>query len=301
MKTAIIIPTKTEKLLTQHLGSHLLFTRRQDTAFVIVANGTQEERAQVREAVEEFRLRWTGKGEVKLIEPPVPPGPPMPWQFYGNLCNLGADRAIEGDAELLVFANDDTVVRPDWLGLLEEDFANCEGVVDHEQKPVLPGLMGARSTFVVGPQCVFDPSLLAHKTAEMLLRKNTARAAAAGGGVQATWEPAAFAFPRIITFFAACTAKAYRAVGGFDDALPAHNYSDDILSVRMLKAGYHNFVSRLFIEHFGSQTTAALGATDEARMAFYAKDMADGAAYFAKAYPDADKVLAAEFRWAGIR
>jgi len=118
-----------------------------------------------------------------------------------------------------VFANDDTLATPDWMQTMEAEFQFLAGL------GYKVGLLGARSNFVTGTQrCVWTPG-----------------------------EPGILACPRIVSFFCLISADTYDDAGGFDIALPAHHYSDDALSVRLIRSGYYNFCSRAFIPHFGHQ------------------------------------------------
>jgi GT2 family glycosyltransferase len=214
---------------------------------------------------------------------------------YGTLVHLGARQAYAGNAgvegpwfpsagardeDLLVFCNDDAVVMPGWLEQVEAELDALE------ELGLRPGLLGARSNHVSGPQCSLSPPppwrspfpVGAHPATDPRL-----------AGV--------FPWPRIVSFFCATRVAAYRDAGGFDTTNPAHQWADDALSVRMLRTGRSNFVSGAFVAHFGSQTFRALAAKASAPAErIFDEDLELGRRWFEGAYPDARELLEGERR-----
>lgn len=277
-KVAVVVLSRTPQLLELHLRSHALYTP-EETPIVIVDTSdpdpdfeakdeepvegaptiAEEEEDEEEHEGEPFTVDDVYETAVQenltYVDRRGRPG------YYGNHCNAGAAEAVRvWEPELLVFANDDTVVGPDWLELMLSDLAELES---RGAKKV--GLLGARSNYVSGPQCVYDRTLMAF-------------------GVNGE---TVFPYPRIVTFFAAVRASVFEEVQGFDEKLPAHNHSDDILSARMLRAGLLNWVSRAFVYHAGSQTFARAGKDPADAAALYAEDMKRGEEYVHENYPDA--------------
>lgn len=140
---------------------------------------------------------------------------------YSILCDVAVRKYIElrGSPKYLVFVNDDTVATPNWLEIMEADFQNLE-LLGYQV-----GLLGARTNYPPGPQLgVWEPS-----------------------------QPGVRVCPRVVSFFCMVLTEPYIKSGGFDIDLPSNNYADETLSIRLLQEGYHNFCSRAFIPHFGSQ------------------------------------------------
>lgn len=278
MKVAVVIPSRTAHLVAGCLGSMKFSTgglEEGEVGIFVVANGSDEEAAAVDGVVREFNGAWGPKAVVRCHRASA--------GFYGNFCDDGVEVARPFGPQFIVFLNDDTYPCTGWLENL---------VLDHDQalkQGHRPGLIGARGTAVSGPQNIFDPTELACRQKmfraqpEMIMQP----------------LPVAFTWPRIVTFAALCSLEAYDEVFGFDGALQAHNFSDDILSLRMLRKGRHNFVSKSFVAHLGSRTVAA-GATLEEAKKRYDDDMAAGLAYYQKEYPTADEELRKELDWAGM-
>lgn len=263
-RAGIVVASRTPQLLSMHLTSHDLFTDPEDAVIFLVLNGPDTElMAGLVDELFPPEMVKDGALDVRIV-----PAPPEPF-FYGNLCNAGAKAALDADCDVLVFLNDDTVVRPEWLNIFFEDLEVVR------KSGMSPGLIGARSECVSGPQSIHDGMEMDFRMREVT---RVQRLAHQGQAVEVPSHllPVLFRFPRIVTFAAACTKEAWAASGGFDPNLPAHNWSDDILSCRMFMAGYPNFVGRAFVAHFGSQTT--LDDEDGAQER-YAKDMEAGAAY----------------------
>lgn len=281
-KVAVVVATRNADLLAHHLESHELYTPADVPVVVVDTSSLADD--EVRALVEDHDF----EREVVYLDRRLEPG------FYGNFVNAGIRAAAEGFAtfgkpevepgqvlidgrgkpDLIVLANDDTVVSPDWLPTMIADWRELEAT---QEEPV--GLLGARSNYVSGPQSVFDRTLLPW-------------------GI--TGETV-FAFPRIVTFFAMARLDTMLRAGdpdpakrgGFDEALPSSNHSDDVLSLRMLGLGAMNWVSRAFVFHAGSQTFRRnLTDANEAADA-YRKDMARGEEYVLEKYPDAPSLWGA--------
>lgn len=236
-RTAVIVPTCTPALLDLHLRSHALFSPPEVEVVVI----------------------WTGPppgGPGTFFRPPdgvrvPPPGVAAAGDRYSSWCHDAALRARDHHgAELLVFANDDTVVHPGWWEMMLAEVRLVEGAGRKL------GLLGACTNHATGNQW-------------RVPYPHGSGAPLAGKLVHS---------PFIATFFAACLTERYFEAGGFDLELPSHNFSDAALSMRMLRAGMASYCSNAFVTHFGSRT---FERDPEAA----GKDLAAGKAYMDRAYP----------------
>lgn len=286
MKTAIIIPSKTASLLEGCLGALKMTTPGIDegeTEIFIVANGTPAERSDLDGLIRTFRGHCRPTAQIVNVE--VTPNYPM---FYGNLCHAGAVEAYSpsitrtSPPKALVFLNDDTYAGTGWLDNLHLDMKLLK------ESRYKVGLLGCRGPNVSGPQDIFSPIEIAAR--QKIHKANPERILDP--------RPVVFTFPRIVTFACMVETEAYFAVGGFDLNLPAHNFSDDILSYRFIKAGYHNFISGSFVSHLGSRTVAR-GTDLDAAQKTYEADLAAGEKYYAEKYPDRETVGFQEMKWAG--
>lgn len=146
---------------------------------------------------------------------------PNTHDMYAQVYNA-ALRAADGDE--IVIAQDDIVFTPRWLETFREDAA----VVRDRLGPV--GLLGARSNLISGPQ----------------------RLGAVPSGAIAPWW-------RIVLVAAYGSRRGLEEVGGFDEGFPTGMYADDDLSLRLIRAGYINAISRVYVHHFGGVATAQAG------------------------------------------
>lgn len=249
-RTAVLIPSRTPELLDLCLRAHALFTPAEVEIVVVnTAPYDTHERAAVSAGARAMRAE-------------VHPGAPD--ATYSRWCHDAAAEARRGGATLLVFANDDAVVMPNWHRLMLDDI---EALRRGGKKP---GLLGACSNCISGPQaCIGSGGRHANGT---LVGRNAA------GNLAALPFSGPAPHPLIFSFFAAVTTDAYFAVGGFDTELPAHYGSDDILSWRLHRAGYTNAISRAFVAHCGSETFKRAGVDAAA-------DSARCRAYLAENYP----------------
>jgi GT2 family glycosyltransferase len=249
MRHAVIIPTRSGDLLHLCLYAHVLYSPS-DIGVVVVdtsKNGLGPEPA-VDEAVAMHAQSFAG-GLTYLDMRGKDP-------WYGQAINVGAREAIRQGATHLIIQNDDTVVFPHW----NEAFAQDMKAIEREGFPL--GILGACSNAISGPQ------------------------ACIGGGLPYGNGPlkGPVHCPRNVTIFALIPAKSFVECGGFDDGLPAHNFSDDALSARMIRKGYSNWASRVFVGHAGSRTL-------DWKSKGYATDLEAGGLYFRKHYPDYDELL----------
>lgn len=279
MKTSIVVPSKTASLLAGCLGAIRLTTPgllEGEVGILVVANGTEEERKDLDDLVRETRGQLPPAAQIHAV-------PDDMGAFYGNLCHAGAFRAREVQATEIVFLNDDAYPCTGWLENLRIDMKSLLAM------KYLPGILGCRGSNVSGPQDIFSPVELAAR--QRVHRRNQA--------LIMEPRPVAFLYPRVVTFACLVRTEDYFAVGGFDQKLPAHNYSDDILSYRFLKAGHHNAISGSFVAHLGSRTVAAGRTIEEAQKAYQA-DLDAGRKYLDEHCPDYEAACQAEFHFAGL-
>ena len=248
MRPFVVIPTRTGDLLHLHLYAHVLYSPS-DIGVIVVDTSQKKdvEDCTVKEAVNMHRKSFASLTYLDMREK-------FPW--YGQALNVGAREAIRLGATHIVPSNDDVVVMPDWVRTFGEDLER----IDEAGYKV--GILGACSNAISGPQlCV-------------------------GGGLPYRNGPIRGPqhCPRVVTIFAIIPSGAYAESGGFDDALPAHNFSDDTISARMIRKGYSNWMSRVFVAHAGSRTLDVTGKG-------YSIDMAAGQTYFRKHYPDYEELL----------
>ncbi len=262
MKTAVIVASRTPALLDLHLRSHRLWTPERAWTFVVVDTSPD---ASVAQCLEGECAAPRGSRVIVLT--------PQPGDLYSAWCHAGARVAREEGADLLVFANDDTVVTPDWLGTMETDL---DTMIEAGKDP---GILGACSNCISGPQsCVGNGG-----------RRGNGVIPAKKPDGSVAWVAFAGPVPRPLVFtqFAAVLTEAYFAAGGFDLDLPTHYGADDALAYRMTTAGYTNAISRAFVCHFGSATFLADGGPDAQ------EDRRRAAAWLDEHYPDRWKVFGA--------
>lgn len=142
----------------------------------------------------------------------------------------GIEAARDLGAEFVVQSNDDLVAPPEWLRI----FANEWEAIERDGNKL--GLLGASTNHISGPQCRITGDFGSADIKEC-------RA--------------------IRLFFGVHSVESYFAVGGYPFDLPGNWFGDDVLALRYIRAGYKNFVSRLFVPHFGSRSMAGSDLSDE--------------------------------------
>lgn len=168
----------------------------------------------------------------------------------GVTSNVGIKFATERvGAEWLVLANDDLVVGPGWFETMFEEWDYLSRAMQR------PGIIGASSNYVSGKQ--------SRCTA---LRPNVP----------------VLSTKIVISFFALTRADIMAQVGGY---APVQNGSDVGMAYNLAKAGFNSFVSRAFVQHFGSQSLGP--QTPDA----YRADIEKGNAYMTATHPDWREVL----------
>lgn len=189
---------------------------------------------------------------------------------YSGWNHHAAEAAMEDGCDLLLFSNDDIVVTPGWLGLMLQDLATLRRAGRR------PGLLGACSNCISGAQaCIGSGGTRGNGTVPDRDENGNLQLRPFSGPLLA---------PCVYTNFALLPAQAYRDSGGFDLELPAHYGADDILSYRLLRAGYENAISRAFVCHFGSETFRAHGVDPMT-------DSGLARAYIAERYPEMGTTL----------
>lgn len=149
---------------------------------------------------------------------------------HGVTADTGVRLAIDMGATLITQSNDDVVVPAEWFRVFLNEW---EFLVEKHGKV---GMLGASTNFIAGPQCRLTGDFGSNEVKEV-------RA--------------------IRAFFAMHSAEGYASVGGYPLDNPVNWFSDDVLAIRFLRAGYKSFVSRLFIPHFGSMTMRGRDLSDE--------------------------------------
>jgi hypothetical protein len=295
-KLGIILACRDHESLRLHLASHLRFTNMRDIAFLVVPRVADEDRIRMSAVVEEFRgwAPYEMCSDIRMV-------PREGLSYLGRCFHLGAEAAVRTrGCDVLLFASESTVVGPGWREVLEEDIANATAIAGGKV-----GLVGARSNDVEGPQSIFHPALFAAGISRRSWQdavQDPRAVAAPAGGAPAAAPPAsmAFAWPRIVTFFAAIPAESYFAAGGFDTELPADGASDDTLCVRLLRRGYHNFVSRCFVPCL-ARSQGPAGAAQSGRSRSAEEDLRRGAEWYREHYPDREEIVRRELQWTGFR
>lgn len=292
-KFGVVVASRDHESLRFHLSGHLRFTEMWNISYLVVPAGSDESRARIEDVVREFR-GWSPPGQAREVRLVSHAGP----AFEGNLRHAGAQVAArEHGCDVLVFAAESTVVGPGWRHVLEKDLEHGRRLGDGRV-----GLVGARSNCVRGPQSVFHPGTFPASTRRKEWQKamQDPRAADPPPEDADAGEAASVSFPwpRIATHFAAVPAEAYFDAGGFDQDLPADGASDDTLCVRLLRKGYHNFVSRLFVPNFPAPRGAPAPGTADPLPADD-EDLRRGSAWFRDHYPDREEVVRRELQWTG--
>lgn len=226
MKTAVIIASRDAELLDLCLRAHRRFTPPGVQFFVIGTGDLSAVQAVCEAADDRLIVRGDAAAAGDLT--------------YSQWNADGAEAALDQGADLLVFQNDDSVVTPDWLPTMEQDFAAILASGN------APGALGACSNAISGPQaCIGSGGRRGNGVLWVAEGEGKVRRLPFKGPV-----PCA----PVYSFFMAVPAAAYRACGGWDTELPTHCGSDDVLSARMVAAGFSLWMSRAFVCHFGSET-----------------------------------------------
>ena len=144
---------------------------------------------------------------------------------FGDAYNVAVDCAFRDGYESLIMANDDVVLTPSTIQLMQKDWE----YVQHYNV----GIMGARSDYVLQDQNIRFPIEGDHVT-----------------GLRYQSESSIKETSVIAPIFAAISKKAWDVA-----KFPSINwYSDNIICGDLAKAGYRHFVSRGYVHHAGSQT-----------------------------------------------
>ena len=153
---------------------------------------------------------------------------PNPASNFGDAYNAATDYAFaHGKYDSVILANDDVVLTPSTIKLLEDD---CKVIAE---AGIEAGFVGARSDYVLPDQNIRwpieDDQRVATKWASEYKIKETAV---------------------IAPIFASISRKAWKTA-----KFPSTNwYSDNIICHDLQKAGFRHFVSRAYVHHAGSQT-----------------------------------------------
>jgi len=153
---------------------------------------------------------------------------PNPATNFGDAYNAACDYAFQhGKFESLILANDDVVLNPDTLSLMQEDMAVLK------ERGFKVGFLGARSDYVLPDQNIRFPS------------EKDSR-----DGVRWASEQQIKVTPVIAPIWASISREAWEVA-----KFPSTNwYSDNIICHDLNVAGYQHFVSRAYVHHAGSQT-----------------------------------------------
>jgi hypothetical protein len=144
---------------------------------------------------------------------------------FGDAYNVAVDCAFRDGYDSVIMANDDIVLTPSTIKLMQEDWQ------DIQEYNV--GIMGARSDYVLPDQNIRFPI----QDDQMI-------------GVKYRSESYIKETPVIAPIFAAISKKAWDTA-----KFPSINwYSDNIMCSDLAKAGFRHFVSRGYVHHAGSQT-----------------------------------------------
>lgn len=146
---------------------------------------------------------------------------------FGDAYNEAIDCAFAAGYESVIVSNDDVVLTPTTIKVLNED----SSVLEHGNIKV--GFLGARSDYVLHDQNIRFP-----------ISKDKAM------GLK--WESEEYIKPTevIAPIFALLKKEAWDVA-----KFPSTNwYSDNIICHDLEKAGYKHFVSRSYVHHAGSQT-----------------------------------------------
>lgn len=130
---------------------------------------------------------------------------------YSAACN----EAAQGHNGLLVFLNDTTIPGPSWF---EDMYANYQTAIAETR----PGLIGARSDAISGPQAITSGVLFDQLTP----------------------------IPRIDTAAAVIHTEAFNDVGGFDEDFPSW-FAEDALSLRVHESGCTNLIGNWYMRNYG--------------------------------------------------
>jgi len=150
---------------------------------------------------------------------------------FGDAYNVAADYAFRhGKFESIILANDDVVITPTTMRLLQDDI----DIIGLETDKI--GFVGARSDYVLHDQNIRFPVSNDQVS-----------------GLRYTSEQYIKETDVIAPIFACISKKAWDVA-----KFPSTNwYSDNIICSDMQKAGYRHFVSRAYVHHAGSQTVGA--------------------------------------------
>lgn len=145
---------------------------------------------------------------------------------FGDAYNVAVDCAFRDGYDSVIMANDDIVLTPSTMKLMQEDW-------DSLQNHAKVGIVGARSDYVLPDQNIRFPM----QDDELI-------------GVKYKSEYFAKETSVIAPIFAAISKEAWETA-----KFPSINwYSDNIICGDLAKAGYRHFVSRGYVHHAGSQT-----------------------------------------------
>lgn len=147
---------------------------------------------------------------------------------FGHACRLLLAESAETADEDLLFLNDDTVLCPDTLQVLQEDL---QLLADRRV-----GLVGLRSNFVAGTQNI----------------RTRHPHDAAYAGVKWPSESQVIQVRQVFGVAFYVQRSTLNMVPA--DWTNLHWYSDNLLSYDLAQAGYEHFVSRAYIHHVGSRT-----------------------------------------------
>lgn len=142
----------------------------------------------------------------------------------------------QAPGEDLFVLNDDTVLMPDTVALLEEDARLLDRA--HPRW----GFLGCRTNYAKGPQNIRQPN-----GAELR-------------GVRYESEAKILEVQAIALVAALVRRSALEAIGGFPDL---NWYSDDLMSWDLARRGYKHFVSRAYVHHVGMRSTGQDRSMDD--------------------------------------
>lgn len=156
---------------------------------------------------------------------------------FGTSYNALVDTMIRGGHRTFAIANDDIVLRPDSLKLLNEDIEICNA----EGRPW--GVIASRADYVrMGPQNIrFTYGMEQQRT------------------IQNQHELQIIAVPSVAPLLAVYTHQSWV------DFPPINFYSDDVQCFDITAKGYEVFVSRSYVHHVGSQTLGIANYEEDAK------------------------------------
>jgi len=152
---------------------------------------------------------------------------------FGDACRFLIEQTSDAD---LLFLNDDCVVMPSTMSLLQDDLLAIE-----ELGVARLGLVGLRSNYVAGLQNIRRPA-----------PRKDGKPSRFANGIRYESEDFLIATDAVfgVAFYA--PRDALRAVS--DDWTRVHWWGDTLLSWDLAKLGYSHFVSRSYVHHHGSRS-----------------------------------------------